>query len=168
MDDALNAELIPPPRKVANPNNVDRRKQCRYHQNNGHSTEECQALKDKIEELIQVGHLRRFVRNGRDPTEPPRRTRSPQRGRNDGDHRDDRQPRTDRRGNREVIETIAGGFAGRGSTNNTRKKHLRAVHQVNAVAFRSRMPPITFTDEDFKGVDYCQQDNPMVISVDKD
>jgi len=31
------------------------------------------------------------------------------------------------RGGREVINTIAGGFAGRGSSNNTRKKHLRAV-----------------------------------------
>jgi len=30
------------------------------------------------------------------------------------------------------------------------------------------MPPITFTDEDFKGVDYRQQDDPMVISVDID
>jgi len=29
------------------------------------------------------------------------------------------------------------------------------------------MPPITFTDEDFKGVDY-RQDDPMVISVDID
>ncbi|XP_068492279.1 uncharacterized protein [Phaseolus vulgaris] len=80
LDEALNAELIPPPRKVASPNNADRRKQCRYHQNTGHSTDECQALKDKIEELIQAGHLRRFVRNGRDPhgrADPPRRTRSP-------------------------------------------------------------------------------------------
>ncbi|XP_068486851.1 uncharacterized protein [Phaseolus vulgaris] len=187
LDEALNAELIPPPRKVASPSNADRRKQCRYHQNVGHSTEECQALKDKIEELIQAGHLRRFVRNGRDPprrADPPRRTRSPQRGRNDQDNRGDRQParddppsprrrddpprEADRRGNREVINTIAGGFAGGGSMNNARKKHLRAVHQVNAVAFWPRMPPITFTDEDFKGVDYCQQDDPMVIAVDID
>jgi len=73
-----------------------------------------------------------------------------------------------RRGNREVINTIAGGFAGGGSTNNARKKHLRAVHQVNTVAFRPRMPPITFTDEDFKGLDYRQQDDPMVIAVDID
>ena len=69
---------------------------------------------------------------------------------------------------REVIDTIAGGFAGGGSTNNARKKHLRAVHQVNAVAFRPRMTPITFTDEDFKGVDYRQQDDPMMIAVDID
>jgi len=30
------------------------------------------------------------------------------------------------------------------------------------------MPPITFTDEDFKGVDYRQQDDSMVISADID
>ena len=94
LDEALRAELILPPRKVANPNNADWRKQCRYHQNAGHSTEECQALKDKIEELIQAGHLRRFMRNGRDPprwADPPRRTRSPHRSRNDQDNRGDRQ-----------------------------------------------------------------------------
>jgi len=32
-----------------------------YHRNSGHTTDECQALKDKIDELIQVGHLRRLV-----------------------------------------------------------------------------------------------------------
>jgi len=178
LDEALSVELIPPPRKVASPNNVDRRKQCQYHQNAGHSTEECQALKDKIEELIQAGHLRRFVRNGRDPprrADPPRRMRSPQCGRNDEDNRGDRQlarddpsREADRRGNREVINTIVGTFARGRSTNNARKRHLRAVHQVNAVAFRPRMPPIIFTDEDFKGVDYRQQDDLMVIAVDKD
>ena len=36
---------------------------------------------------------------------------------------------------------------------------------MNAVTFQSRMPPITFTDEDFKGVDY-RLDDTMVISVD--
>ena len=78
MDEALNAEQIPPPRKVASPNSADQRKQCRYHQNTRHSTDEFQALKDKIEELIQAGHLRRFVRNGRDHpgrADPPRRTK---------------------------------------------------------------------------------------------
>jgi len=79
--------------------------------------------------------------------------------------RDDFPREAERGGNREVINTISGGFAGGGSTNITRKKHLRVVHQVNAVTFRPRMPPITFTDEDFKGVDY-RQDDPMVISVD--
>jgi len=150
LDEALNTELIHPPRKMANPNNADRRKQCRYHQNSGLSTEECQALKDKIEELIQAGNLRRFFRNGRDTRrsprmeEPSKRTRSPPWGRDDRNRRDDCRSRRDdpphrddppreveRGGNREVINTITGGFAGGESTNNARKKHLRAVHQVN-------------------------------------
>jgi len=66
-----------------------------------------------------------------------------------------------------VINTIVGGFAGGGDTKNARKKHLRAVHQVNSVVVRPRMPPITFIDDDFKGVD-PSQDYPMVISVDID
>jgi len=36
---------------------------------------------------------------------------------------------------------------------------------VNNVSFRPRIPLITFTDEDFKGVDHSQ-DDPMVLSVD--
>jgi len=54
LQEALSAELIPPPRRALSLENADRSKRCRYHKNIGHSTEECQALKDKIEELIQA------------------------------------------------------------------------------------------------------------------
>jgi len=54
-----------------------------------------------------------------------------------------------------------------GSSNTTRKKHLRAMQQVNTIALQPMMSPITFTDEDFKGVD-PSQDDPMVITVDID
>jgi len=56
---------------------------------------------------------------------------------------------------------------GGGSSNSARKRHRHAVHQVNLVSVRPRMPPITFTDKDFKGIDPTQ-DDPMVISVDID
>jgi len=36
-------------------------KQCQYHHNFEQTTEECQALKDKIEEVVQIGNLYRFV-----------------------------------------------------------------------------------------------------------
>ena len=39
LDEALNAKLIPPLNKASSPENADRRKQCRYHKNSGHSTE---------------------------------------------------------------------------------------------------------------------------------
>ena len=37
-------------------------KYCRYHRNHDHTTEECKALQDKIEELVRAGHFRRFIR----------------------------------------------------------------------------------------------------------
>jgi len=179
LQEALSAELIPPPRRALSPENADRSKRCRYHKNTGHFTEECQALKDKIEELIQAGHLRRFVRGTRETRRSPCKEQTPRRrdrtppGPREGDRRGDRRgrrddpPQADTRRGREVINTIAGGFGGGGNSNSARKKHLRAIHQVNLVSARPRMPPITFTDEDFKGIDPTQ-DDPMVISVDID
>jgi len=70
----------------------------------------------------------------------------------DPPRREDALRENERRGDREIINTIVRGFVGGGSSNSARKKHLRAVHQVNAVSFRPTMPPITFTDNDFKGV----------------
>jgi len=52
LEEALSAELIVAPRKSSSPPRADRTKHCRYHRNHGHNTEECIALKDRIEELI--------------------------------------------------------------------------------------------------------------------
>jgi len=134
---------------MLNLDNVDRNKKCRYHKNTGHSTEECQVLKDKIEELIQAGHLRRFVQGGRTTRRSPCREEAPRKrdctlsGPKDDDrHRERRErrddpPMDDCRKGREVINTIADGFAGGGSSNSARKKHMRVVHQVNSVNISS-------------------------------
>jgi len=37
-------------------------KYYRYHLNNGHNTEECKTLQDKIEELVRAGHFYYFIR----------------------------------------------------------------------------------------------------------
>jgi len=52
-------------------------KYCRYHRNNSHTTEECKALQDKIEELVRAGHFRRFIR--RDDHSSSSRSRHPPR-----------------------------------------------------------------------------------------
>jgi len=57
-------------KKTTTPRNEDMSKHCRYHHNYGHHTEECVALKDKVEELIQTSHLGRFVQC---PTQTSRR-----------------------------------------------------------------------------------------------
>jgi len=179
LEEALHAALIHAPRRAPTPRNADTTKPCRFHQNYGHTTDECVVLKDRIEELIQAGHLRRFVQGqGRVPR---RRERTPEnkhflggRERAQEGERPHQRQRADDNVTQEpknpalkgVINTIAGGFTGGGCTTTTRRKHLRAVQAVNAVTspLRRRMPPITFTDADFQGTDPAQ-DYPMVITV---
>jgi len=44
LDEALQVDLLPPPRKTTTPPNADMTKYCRDHRNHGHTTEECKAL----------------------------------------------------------------------------------------------------------------------------
>jgi len=57
LEEAFSTDLIKEPRRGVSPQDADRNKYCRYHCCHGHITGECAALKDKIEELIQAGHL---------------------------------------------------------------------------------------------------------------
>jgi len=52
LQEAMAVEIIPPPRKVRSLERADQSKHYQYHKNHGHHTEECVALKDRIEELI--------------------------------------------------------------------------------------------------------------------
>ncbi|XP_020232499.1 uncharacterized protein LOC109812852 [Cajanus cajan] len=61
LEEANNTNLITLPPPGYSPNSVDKSKHCRYHRNYGHTTEECRTLKDRIEELIQGGHLGQYV-----------------------------------------------------------------------------------------------------------
>jgi len=183
LDEALQADLIPPPHKTTTPPNADMTKYCRYHCNHGHTTEECKALQDKIEELVRVGHFRRFI--CRDNHSSSSRSRHPPRSdhrRPPHDSHHDRHPaqptnqepepaRTDISPTdsplRGTINTISGGFANGGSTFSARKRHLRHIQSINHITHshrRRRMPPIVFTDDDFHGLDH-QQDDPMVITI---
>ena len=181
LDKALQADLIPPPRKTTTPPNTDMTKYCRYHRNHGHTTKDCKALQDKIEELVRTSHFHCFVRRedhsslSHHPPRPdhqrlPYDSRHHKRPNQLANH--DPQPaRTDvtpadppLRG---TINTISGGFASGGSTSSARKRHLRHIQSINHITHshhRRRMPPITFVDDDFHGLDH-QQDDPMVITV---
>jgi len=67
------------------------------------------------------------------------------------------------------VNYIAGGFAGGGCSNSARKKHLKAIQLVHSTSTQKwpRIPPITFTDDDFTTIDPTQ-DDPMVITVEID
>jgi len=62
LDEALQADLIPPPRKTTAPPNAVMTKYCRYHRNHDHTTKDYKALQYKIEELVRAGHFHRFIR----------------------------------------------------------------------------------------------------------
>ena len=34
---------------------------CTYHKDKGHTTEQCRVLKDHLEQLVKVGHLKEFI-----------------------------------------------------------------------------------------------------------
>jgi len=73
---SFEVELILQQMRASSPGNADRSWKCQYHQNSEHTTEECREFKDKIEELIQVGHLGRFVQRSRGTKRsPPREER---------------------------------------------------------------------------------------------
>jgi len=67
FEEALNTNLLPTPQKVSMPRNTDIRKHYRFHHNFGHSIKERVMLKDKIEKLIQVRHLWRFIQHDSHP-----------------------------------------------------------------------------------------------------
>ncbi|XP_020235067.1 uncharacterized protein LOC109814936 [Cajanus cajan] len=136
LEQTLASEVLAVLKPASTPPRADTTKSCRYHRNRGHSTEECAALKDKIKDLIKE-RSRSIDRREDEPSAQPRR----------------------------VINTIAGGFAGGGSSSSAQRRHLRVVRHVHAVeTVRRRLPTITFTKADFKGID-PDQDDPMVISV---
>ncbi|XP_020230118.1 uncharacterized protein LOC109810918 [Cajanus cajan] len=55
LDQALASEVLAVPKRASTPPRADTTKSCKYHRNRGHSTEECAALRDKIEDLIKQG-----------------------------------------------------------------------------------------------------------------
>ncbi|XP_068483323.1 uncharacterized protein [Phaseolus vulgaris] len=97
LQEAMAAEIIPPPRKTRTPERADHTKHCEYHKNHGHHTGECIGLKDRIEELIQAGQLKRFVQGGN-----ARISLSPERGSRGGEMGQRRVERFERRDEKRV------------------------------------------------------------------
>ncbi|CAL5420073.1 unnamed protein product [Camellia sinensis] len=162
----------------------DQPKYCRFHQDHGHTTDECINLKDQIETFIRQGRLSRFT----DPRPPQRqrtdhprnnRRRTPPRNQappNEGHDRPPPQPRPPGNPPPPVgeIRVISGGLACGGPSHSAQKAELRKIRQGSdkAVTTVDRPPkqskqwiePITFTDTDCAGVRY-PHDDPLVISA---
>lgn len=128
-----------------------------------HSTKDCQALRDKIKELIQAGHLVHFVKRN-DKWMSERESWDDDRTLQTTGYSKSREENLRKRvvdkakgwephekPLRGVIITIFEGFVRGGTTTSTRNKYLRVVQSVNGISTypRRRTPLITFWDEDF-------------------
>ena len=106
---------------------ADKSKYCKFHRDYGHDTNDSVTLKDEIEILIRRAKLTKYRRYGEwevDKNKECERSRSPSRR-----ETNDRARHTEQQivG---TIETIAGGFARGGISNNVRKRYLRAMMNV--------------------------------------
>ncbi|XP_034212801.1 uncharacterized protein LOC117625334 [Prunus dulcis] len=148
----VNEALIipkPPPRRPTNKPIPNTGIFCRFHQFNGHNTESCIALRNIIEGLICKGKLDKYVHNP-PPSPNPYQSQI------------------------NMISTISDGPTLVGTSNNSLKRYVRSsyAHQVFSTEHR-RMPnasrsgpsPITFSEEEERGIIY-PHDDPLIIQAD--
>ena len=164
------------PRRSNTPPKVDYFEHYRYYHNRGHSTEECNAFEDKIEEFIKLDHLNDFFHKTQSYRLKGRNMPESNHGK-DWEHADQSEKRRTWSRSREkeerplnrpkrVINTIVGGFFGGKATTSARKRHLWQVQSLYMISQHPvpNMSPITFTIDDFKVIDLVQE-HLMVISV---
>ncbi|KAK7279755.1 hypothetical protein RJT34_24812 [Clitoria ternatea] len=170
------------------------RKYYDFHEQNGHSTDECQALKNTVETLIREGKLKQYLfkeksfdrverneKRERDPDDGDDNNRNPvrkfsasekQKGvMTDEIAHKDSMPQQQSQGRREVIDMITGGFAGGGALITARKNHHRMILSVQGKVKENRpyrggveAPIISFSDEDF-GPTVPGGDDAVVITA---
>ncbi|KAK3032015.1 hypothetical protein RJ639_036389 [Escallonia herrerae] len=145
-------EMLERPDKMRSaPSKKDKNLWCRYHNNHGHTTDNCESLKHAIEALIKRGHLRRYFDRREE-----RREASPLAGQEGAQE------------NAGVINTISGRIAEGGSSEQGRKAYAREVlTTMGPLAKRQKMEPapaISFYDEDV-GDTKTPHDDPLVVTL---
>ncbi|XP_012837505.1 PREDICTED: uncharacterized protein LOC105958047 [Erythranthe guttata] len=101
---------------------------CRFHNDYGHTTNECQHLRDEIERLIRAKNLPEFVKEGNQrPQQFPARRASEPRKPEPG--REKLNERKDQVAPANFISMILGGPSG-GDSNRARRAHLRQLRET--------------------------------------
>ncbi|XP_074342670.1 uncharacterized protein LOC141680305 [Apium graveolens] len=99
---------------------------CDYHEDMGHTTEQCYQLSNLIESKIGKGHFVHYI---------------------------ERQGQTQQRQDDRIVDVIFGGYAAGGMPKNSRKSYAREVCNVNPPCPKKYKPSpslvISFSDEDY-------------------
>ncbi|KAK3025205.1 hypothetical protein RJ639_043131 [Escallonia herrerae] len=147
-----NKALKWPDKLKSRPNKRNKDLWCHFHNDHGHTTDNCGSLKRAIEALIKRGQLRKFVAPKEERQQTPLAM----------------EEREDREENAGIINTISGGLAAGGSSGRARKAYAREVYIPSQPPDKkSKTVPIaaiTFSDEDSKDIQ-TPHDDPLVITI---
>ena len=140
----------------------DKNKDCHFHKDHGHYTEDCRDLKEQIEELIQKGKLQKYVKNG----EYSNFKEGNKNQREFSSESDDRphQPPHDVIGE---IKTIAGGTLTRRSFRSLKKasqRQVNSVHMIPPFKQKRMYQDMSFNEPNDRGVRQPHND-PLVIML---
>ncbi|XP_012846942.1 PREDICTED: uncharacterized protein LOC105966912 [Erythranthe guttata] len=164
---------------------------CRFHNDYGHTTNECQHLRDEIERLIRTKNLPEFVKEGNQRPQqfPARRANEP---RKPEPGREKLNERKDQVAPANFISMILGGPSG-GDSNRARRAHLRQLReteelfgeieeadrasrahlrclcemeaQLEEVQRISYVPPIVFGPQDKEGIRQPHSDALVITAM---
>ncbi|CAA0819896.1 Unknown protein, partial [Striga hermonthica] len=131
---------------------------CRFHKDYGHNTDDCRHLKDEIERLIKVGHLKEFIYKDREKSNKRReRSRSPRKRA----RTPEKEELPQKRG---TIHMIIGGSTD-GDSNRARKAYARGRHgKVEIQQVDENGPVINFGPADAGEVERSQNDALMITT----
>ncbi|XP_012850074.1 PREDICTED: uncharacterized protein LOC105969843 [Erythranthe guttata] len=135
---------------------------CRFHNEHGHSTDECQHLRDEIERLIRTKNLSEFVGGN------PSGIKQTKKGDNSSRPPNNASGATEARPPNSYIHTIFGGPIG-GDSNRSRRAHLRELQELRgelAMMYRvSIAPPIMFGVQDETGIQQPHNDALVITAM---
>ncbi|GKV02683.1 hypothetical protein SLEP1_g15081 [Rubroshorea leprosula] len=150
----------------------DHTRYCDFHQDHGHTTEQCNSLKSELESLAQKGMLNEYVQRAEQPRFVREQRLQPQGVRNP--------PNRQGVGYQQappplpplarIIHMITGGLEAGGLSSKQRKLYVREVKHQNRAQKRKiddaewKNQPITFTSADLDTV-VTPHNDPLVTSV---
>ncbi|GKU94112.1 hypothetical protein SLEP1_g7642 [Rubroshorea leprosula] len=150
----------------------DHTRYCDFHQDHGHTTEQCNSLKSELESLAQKGMLNEYVQRAEQPRFVREQRPQPQGARNPPNRQGVGYQQTPPPlpPPARIIHMITGGLEAGGLSSKQRKLYVREVKHQNRAQKRKindaewKNQPITFTSADLDTV-VTPHNDPLVTSV---
>ncbi|XP_028079416.1 uncharacterized protein LOC114281164 [Camellia sinensis] len=147
-----------PPKMLGDPARRNQKLRCTYHQDRGHMTQNCRALKQHLEDLVAAGHLQDCIDQDKEVTEPGNPPPEPN---------IEHQPR--------LIINVIHGTATQESEETLKEEIAKAtqilqVMSVEPASKKIRTVPksplctVSFTRKDLEGIQYPHTD-ALIITV---